>query len=478
MESSGAKEWNIILDGEKKVNLPLSTSSITNKFYIIKNFVEGASKTLGKPFDNWLVSFLKASLNETTRAKTIIDNLEILKKFSDTYITSRKIDFSMFVDESKAKKNSILFSAVEIEKIIRLSSYLKLYSLASNTETLKPSGVVHKEVYNKLAKEVIETEIVRKIYDVIKTKTFRYNLTDRYMWKYIENVQGKDIGIHVVEIFNFIINNILILCEEDKNPITYFVGTVDESVKWFLRSVYKSSIVYEDTISTEDIQGINVDNLRTYSFNDSLGRLKIIAFEKIYKSLEKRLPMKLEAEHKEDEFIVQFHERLAEVENVSPICETLVYPILSKMTDIPYAHFKTLSPEHSVVISVYLQDLLKRVFGSEYSSLFSLLSYYPQKSPAISTTYKIKDIEEYINIQDVSKSFFGFNTKLLPNIFMSHYIGRISRIEFNNIFDGRKLAGIPLSKIETDTVLFYTNYFSGALLPKIKELAKLMDNDF
>ena len=61
---------------------------------------------------------------------------------------------------------------------------------------------------------------------------------------------------------------------------------------------------------------------------------------------------------------------------------------------------------------------------------------------------------------------------------MSHYIGRISRIEFYNIFDGRKLAGIPLSKIETDTVLFYTNYFAGLLTPKIKELAKLMDADF
>ena len=76
LESSGAKEWNILLDGEKKVNLPLSTSSITNKFYIIKNFVEGASKTLGKPFDNWLVSFLKASLNEThlKKAKLLLSD--------------------------------------------------------------------------------------------------------------------------------------------------------------------------------------------------------------------------------------------------------------------------------------------------------------------------------------------------------------------------------------------------------------------
>jgi len=85
------------------------------------------------------------------------------------------------------------------------------------------------------------------------------------MWQYIKNVQGKDIDSHVIDIFNFIMNHILILCEEDKNPITYFVGVIDESVKWFLRSVYKGSTIY-------DIQGINTDNLKTYSYNDTLGR--------------------------------------------------------------------------------------------------------------------------------------------------------------------------------------------------------------
>ena len=81
-------------------------------------------------------------------------------------------------------------------------------------------------------------------------------------------------------------NHIIILCEENKNPITYFVGVIDESVKWFLRSVYKGTIVYDDEISTEDIHGTHINNLRSYSFNDTLGRLKSIAFEKIYEKLD------------------------------------------------------------------------------------------------------------------------------------------------------------------------------------------------
>jgi hypothetical protein len=176
----------------------------------------------------------------------------------------------------------------EIFEIIKLSSYLKIYSVISNNENLKLGQTSDREIYNLLASEIVETEVIRKIYDVIKTKTFRYNLTDKFMWEYIKNVQGKDIGIHVIEIFNFIMNHILILCEDDKNPITYFVGVIDESVKWFLRSVYKGSIVYDDSISTEDIQGINTDNLKTYSYNDTLGRLKGIAYEKIYELLQRQ----------------------------------------------------------------------------------------------------------------------------------------------------------------------------------------------
>lgn len=479
IEQKAPKEWVVIDDKHEPITLSLLSSSVTNKYFIVTKFIEGVAECCGEEFSDWFMEFLVECENEEHRPKTLMDNIDNIKKYADAYIDSENIDFSQFVDESKAKKNSILFMPGEIEQIIRLSSYLKIYSTISNNEKLKLGQTWHREVYNKLSADIVESDVVRKIFDVIKTKTFRYNLTDKFMWEYIKNVQAKDIGVHVIEIFNFIMNHILILCEQTKNPITYFVGVIDESVKWFLRSVYKGSIVYDDSVSTEDIQGINTDNLKTYSYNDTLGRLKGIAYEKIYELLQRNQMMTVQEDEGDgDEYIIGFHERASKIEFVSPLAETLIFPILSKMTDIPYYHMKTLSPEHACVISVYMQTLFRKVFKIEYKDLFSLLNYFPIKSPSISTTYKIKSIHDYINLLDKHKDFFGFNTKILPHAIMCHYIGRVSRIDFCDVLTGRSLGGIPLSKIEQDMFRFFTLLFAGKMNDEIDQMTKMMSADF
>jgi len=480
-EQNGPKVWTVSAEDYEPIELTLSPSSVTNKYYIVTDYIKRVAEHCGKDFSDWFMTLLKDCETEELRPKAIIDSIPKMKEFSDSYLTTKNVDFKLFVDETKVKKNSILFKPDEIEQIIRLSCYLKIYSTISNNEKLKLGQKMHKDVYNKIASEIGETDIVRKIYDVIKTKTFRYNLTDRFMWDYIKNVQCKDIGVHIIEIFNFIMNHILILCEDDKNPITYFVGVVDESVKWFLRSVYKGSIVYDDSISTEDIQGINTDNLKTYSYNDTLGRLKGIAFEKIYEVLSRNTVSIIDSKNVPedvDRAIINFHERISQINYISPICETLVFPVLSKMTDIPYNHFRTLSPEHSAVISVYVQDLFKKVFGIDYKNLFKLLSYYPMKPPSISTTYVIKAVHYYLETQQEMLNFYGFKTKILPHRLLCHYVGRISRVDFCNIIDGVKLGGIPLSKIENDMILFYTSFFANYLDGEIEDMTKLMNADF
>jgi len=474
-EQNSPKVWSIICNGYEPKTLILGgASTVTNKYFIIARFIERVSEQcLG--FDKWFMGWLEDCYDEEKRPETIVDSIHTIKEFCNLYLQQRNVDYSSFVDETKVKKNSIFFTAIEIEKIIKLSSYLKVYSIVSNSEDFKLGQKLHKEVYNKIASDMIDTEIIKKIYDVVKTKTFRYNMTDKYMWDYIKNVQCKDIGIHVVEIFNFIMNHILVLCEEDKNPITYFVGVIDESVKWFLRSVYKGSIVYDDSISTEDIQGINSDNLKTYSYNDTLGRLKQIAHGRINELVQKQSTMTMDSVS--DKVLIEFNDRLATIEFISPLCETLVFPILSKITGIPYMHFKTLSPEHSVILSVYVQELLKKVFGAEYKNLFTLLNFYPLKSPSIATTYKIKSIHEYLNTQ-TKDSFFKLDARKVQYDLLCQFVGRISRVDFCNILDGRKLGGIPLSKIESDVIKFYSEFFSGHLEDKFKEMEKLLNADF
>lgn len=478
VKKENARVYKVERDGREIVELKLVSSSITNKFFIITDFIKRVSEKLGDEFDDWFETFLtEYQKNEEKRFSILVENVPLLKSFVNKFIAQSGVDFSSFVDQSKVKKSSILFLPDEIELITKLSSYLKIYAIISNSENLKIDQRLHKRVYNAVAEDIVGTEVIYKIFNVVKTKTFRYNITDRYMWDYIKMIQCKTIDIHVVEIFNFIMNSILILCEEDKNPITYFVSVVEESVKWFLRSVYKGSVIYEDSVATENIHTLSTNNLKTYSYNDTLGRLKGIAYDYLYRQMEKNTLMNIE-EDKPDDSIVKFQNRCYDIKYVSPICECLVFPVLSRITSIPYYHFKTLSPEHSAVLSCYLHFMMKKVFKTDYKNLFALLDYYPTNPPALTTTYKIKLIHDYINMQNSVQDFYGFNTKKLPHRVLSYLVGRISRVNFCNVFDGEKLAGVPLSKIESDMIKFYTLFFSGGLDEELKKLAKTVNIDF
>jgi len=479
-EQKGQKKWNLIDDIDFVFEFNLVSSSITNKFFIVTSFIEGMSKEIGEGFDTFLMNtlYLYASHSEEGRFGFLLSQIPEIKAHVNEYMKIKNIDYDQFVDMTKAKKSSILFEADEIRQIIELSAYLKVYSLISNTDGLRLDARRHKKIYNEFAKEIAETEIMYKIFNVIKTKTFRYNLTDRYMWDYIKMIQCKTVDIHVVEIFNFIMNSIIVLCEEHRNPITYFVGVIEESVNWFLRSVYKGSIIYDDSVATEDIHGLNVNNLKTYAYNDTLGRLKGIAYEQIYDNIERNTPVTFDSDTRPDRIITEFQSRISEATFISPLCECLVFPVLSLLTKIPYNHFRTLSPEHSAVLSVYAHRLLKRTFKGEYSHLLSLLDYYPVNQPALATTYKLKAIHDCINLQNEVESFFGFRTKIIPVDIISFFVGRISRINFLNIMTGVKLTGIPLSKVEGEMIRFYTLMFAGKLEPDIERMRKSMNDDF
>ena len=473
-EKVAPKEWKISYKDET-IPLRLVASTVTNKYEIVANFIERVAEFHGEAFSDWFIKLLQDCQDIDNRAEIFINNIPQLKVYVDEYLESTGVNYDDFVDVSKAKKSSILFQPDEIKNILRLSCYLKVYSVISNSEEMAFGKSLHKEIYNKLADNVIQTDIASKLYDVIKTKTFRYNLSDKFMWDYIKTIQCKDIGSHIIEIFNFIMNYILVLCEEDRNPITYFVGVIDQSVKWILRSVYKGTIVYDDSISTEDIHGININNLLTYSFNDTLGRMKAVAFEKIHNQLEKSSPLTIDDDVSDKE-LIEFNNRIEKIEYISPLCTSLVFPLLSRMTNISYVHFKTISPDHAAILSYYLHDLLQKVFKGEYKNLFALLEYYPLSQPSLNTTYKIKSIHDYVNIKGIN--FYGFQTKILPHRILCHFIGRVSRINFCHLLTGQKLSGIPLSKVEVDMIIFYTHLFAGQMDHRVSQLTKLMNQDF
>ena len=437
-------------DSEPFITLELTTGTITNKFNIITRFIEDMSKFLGDDFDDWFqYGYL---LGDTS----LEDNVPILKHWCDAYLDSLKIDYSEFVNVSKQKNKSILFVESEIEAISRFSCYAKLFSIFFNTN-LKPSRSEFKEIYKELASDILKPEIIDKIFSLVQVRTYSYNLTDRYMWDYLEVFQCKNIDVHVIEIFNFIMNNIIVLVQPNKNPITYFTSVVNESVKWFLKSVYKSTIVYNDSVSAQDIYSSG-SNVKSYSYNDTLGILKQASYKYIYNKLESENDNKFVNES--DDLIVKFQSKLEKIECMSPVSEYISFPILVQLTGVPYKYFTTLKPDDSFAINAFLQHFLENInFG--YKNVFQLLNCIPFKSPVM-TTYKVKCVSEYLNRDDFK--FYSFRTRVIPYKFINIMVGRI-RVRQVNMFNEKRV-----NVSEVDLVSYFCDYFSQKV--KVDESSK------
>ena len=466
-ETKPKKVYIINRDDSRISILELKTSTITNKFDIITKFIEDLSKFHGKEFDDWFEDFIVSYSNkESSRFQIVSSNVEKIKTFVNSYVDSLNIDFSAYVDESKTKtKKTIVFEAEDIEVIIKLSGYLKIYTLISNSEKICLENSLHKIVYNMFISD-ISVDIVTKIFEVIKTKTYRYKLTDRFMWDYVKTVQCKPIQYHVSNIFNFIVSNILVLCETDKNPITWFVTVTDESIRWILRSVYKETVVYTDSITLDDIQtSMSSDSLKTICYNETLGRLKRAALDRIFENLG----------DKEEEVVL--NNRLQSFKFISPACHFLVFPILSKITGVPYEHMCTLSPEHSAEISVYCYYLLTSIFGEEYSNLFNLLLYAPTENPPTTSTFKIRNVFNWSDINNEIGNFFGFRCSAVPCKLLSFFLGKFSRLGLVNIINGKEMVSIPMQKIEADAIKFFPMFFSDSFDDKFSQIRKLMYKD-
>jgi hypothetical protein len=484
-EKQETKFWKIKFDDDdlqtnhenknQEFIIELLPSSITNKFWIITNFIEQLSEYHFNEFDKWFYNLLlNAKNDEKNKYNIILKNIPQLKKYVDEYINHINFDYSIFVDKSKAKKNSILFKAYEIEMIMRLSSYLKIYAFIGNTK-LKLGKKFNKIIFNELAKDLAQnTDVINKINSVISTRTFRYNMTDQYMWQYIQTVKCKDIESHIIEIFNFIMNYIVTLAELNKNPITYFVSVVDESIKWFLRSIYKHTIIYDD-VSNIDIKTSSLNNLKIYTYDDTLERLVEISICRLTEIIEKNDILTI---GDDDKNIIKFQNGLQDIKYISPLAESLTYPLMSKITDVPYNYFKILKPKTSSLISGYLYYILEQIFKTKYNNLFKILLYYPDKQPNYYTTYKIKQTEKFINNQNKIKYFMGFNTKPILYDKMCYIVGRLSRLQFKNIFDGSDITGLSMQNIELDVIKFYSNYFANNFEKEIHQMKLLINKDF
>mgnify|MGYP006928171759 CR=1 FL=1 len=445
--------YSIKSDDTQIIESKLIFSPATNKYQKLHEFVEDCSVVMGKEFDDWFIKYLTDYDTSENRFQVMKSNIPEIKKFVDRYIEAKEIDFENYINRDKISKNSIFFDSEEIKEIIKTSGYLKLYFIMSQDASRSLPIRFHREIYQNLTQSIKEKNILLKLFKIVSSKTYKYNMTDSYMWEYIRMIYCKTTDMHIMTIFNFIVNNILVTCESTTNPISYIITVIDESIKWILQSVYKDVVIYSDTINTEDVYALQgKDNLKAYAYDDTIGRLVVAGYNCIdQEGIESK----------------QFKEDVKSRQETALISKFVVYPILCKVLDIPYRHFLTVPAEHGYLLNILVYHNLPEEFKTQFRTLSSMMIQFNKEKSISKTTYKLKNVEHFAN---TFESFWGFKNLTFVYECYSSIVGMLSRNTYAGFRDNKELDNIPLAKLEKEIIEFYNGYFSDKFDTIFKKL--------
>lgn len=452
--------WN----GEPRIvkDMELIYAPGSNKYDNMLAFVEKCSEVLGDPFNDFYVGTIDRYLNSGKDIKIIQDAIPSIISFCNEFIDKQNINFDDYIDITKKSKSSIFFDASEIREVIRAACYLKVYYSLYKDMTMKISENFNREIFQNLVSNLTNSAIVLKLHKIVSSKTYEYNHTDKYMWEYIRNLCCKTPDMHISHIFNFIINYIIVTCEYDSNPIPYMISVIDESIKWILKSIYKESIIYSDTIATQDVAIVSgKDNLESYAHNNTIAALTVLAYQSIENIFDT------------EEKIDKFKAIIETSKESSVFAKYFTYPILSKITDIPYRHFSTLSISISYLLNILMYDLLKGTeWEQKYPTLIKILTYYNTERPISKTTYKLKNTPQFTS---TFTNFMGFKNLTAAYDIYSSIIGKINKNQYMNFMNNNSVPNFPSARMELEIIEFYNSFFSNGMDQKLNELRDRID---
>jgi hypothetical protein len=450
------RKLNVMFNDEIICELNLAFNSVTNKFDEITKFIEECSTLLGIEFDNWFKSYLTEYKDSNYNHQIILNHIPNIKKYVELYLTAINVNYAEFSDEKKRSKTSIYFSTDEIKKLTKVSCYLKIFAIISHDKTMKMLPNFYKEVYNILIKDIATDAILYKIFNLVNSKINKYKVTDSYMWEYIKMRYCKTVDIHTIHIFNWIIHNILIICDAKQNPISFISSVINNSIKWILHNVYKDSIIYSEAITTEDANMVpGKDKLETFAYNDTIAKLLVVA----YNSLEQE-------KISEEEFKIATNDK----KQMPTSAKYITFPILCKALKIPYKHLITIPSEHAYLLNILLHNSLSDSFKVEYPVLTNLLMKYNTNKEIKKTTYTIFEMETFEN---TFKEFLTTKDSLFAYDFYSSIVGKMLRNTYGHFKNGSVIDQLP--KLEKDIVLFYNKYFSDGLNVEIESIGKKLN---
>lgn len=469
-EGNQNRHYLVYNDDRLITELDLINHSVSNKFEIIIELIKNMSINL-EGFESWFTKLIEDYIKSEYDSEILLANISKFQNFSRLYIEYKEVCFDKFVNLDKKSKTSIVFYPDDIRLISTTSTALKLYSLFSCDSNLRLPDNLNRKVYGSLIQPCIDHDITTRIFRLIRSRTYRSSITDKYMWEFIGMMISETPESYVMTVFNFLMKSILILVDVEQNPIPFLVKAVDDSIKWLMRSVYKDRIIYGEVFPEVEVvfgSALTKENFYLYCCQDVVGKAAKIGMD----LLEAGFGLT------EEEFN-KARDRLDNITYLYPSAYLITLPIVSKVLEIPYKFLLTIPPKHAVLMGIFMYELSKDILDNRFPILCEFLVSCPKNQNIMATrsSYKVRNLELVLND---NHKIFGFGNKVLKFEIMSLISGILSASKKNlvSLFSGKQLTKMTYFNLENDVCMFFSELYSSSLDPVIATLRKKADAYF
>ena len=476
-QPTNKKKWALVaLDDEKEklvkiIDIDLISSSLTNRFDIVANLFDDLCKLIPDDFIPWYTGMMTEYMASDYNSEVIVAHTQNFIDIADKYIVAKNVNFSSFVDYKKASKTSIIFTVDDLWALAQASVCLKMYSLIGYDSVMKLPDNSHKIIYSAFIQRCQDCGTTTKIYQTMRSRTYKSSMTDRYMWDLIKMMVVETPESYSLLIFNFLLNNLLSTLDITANPISFIVSVIDDSIGWMIRGVYKDKILYSEMFGgSADIYGTGMskDSLNIYCCNDVIGKAAKAGMEI------------LENEYciTQDDFR-EVQDRLDRIVSICTSMNTIILPIASKVLDIPYKYLLTSPPKHIMLLGVLLHQCSKDILDDRFPIIHEFLLAAPVcHDTSVRSSYKIKNLRNILN--ENQYKIFGFNSRALRYNIMSMICGKLymNKKDLVSLVDGDPLQGINYAELENDIVIFFSELYSGQLNNMLASITKKVDTYF
>jgi hypothetical protein len=408
-------------------------------------------------FTHWFKILILNYITKTGdrfNTQILFNNINTLNDYVEKYINNMGLNFDKYYKVEKRSMSSISFTGDDIRKIICGSTCLKLYAIFLWDDILGLNDADHKKFYQQVTEKYFTDDIVEKIFQVIKSRTFKSSVSDRFMWDFIENTISESPDTFIMMVFNFIMKYMIVILDPKMNPIPFIISKVDHSIRWTMHDMYKDKYIFGDLFS----EGDNIDKIMTGSTETFYG---ISCKDTINKCISKGMDI-MKMYCGESDKYERILDKMNGVSVLYPHTRLLVFPLLSRIFEIPYDLLCEIPSPKGLILGMFLMDVLDDTIVRRFPMVYDLIRSYPTTDkyfPYNKTSFKIRNPELIVN-DDVK--LYTFGSKKFKYNFYSQVVGHLYPTKkYLQVFPSEttRFKG-AFSEVESDVTMYLSDYIS------------------